>query len=330
MHRLGILMALALAAANAFADGNSGTLTQKREIVSMTAVYAGMTLSEMGSGVVVFTDIPDAIDHLPADLDKEPDSVETAIAEQGAKVVTLKILRSLTPMLWVCGEGDCAKQTVFDEKALKLVLTRYDDQRIEGTIKGSDKRSGMAVDLAFALDLHNVAEATERNGPNYAHETIGKAMLPAPEKPAAQSAVYSDGKAIGLADSYAFAAQDEFNHDPRNRGRAVLVFTDGKMDKAALAKAENVLRAVNDQYDSDKFKHILILRLLAGGKVFVDLRGDEPRYAAMGDDTQLLKLRRNDGKRVEGSYLCKDQNEKRLEGHLCFDLQFAQDVVHGK
>src|SRR6185437_12223660 len=136
--------------------------------------------------------------------------------------------------------------------------------------------------------------------------------------------------AIGLTDVYAFAAQDEFNHDAKNKGRVVLVFTDGKMDKAALAKAENVLHEINDQNDAGKFSHMLILRLLADGKTFVDLRGDEPRYAAMGDETEVLRIRRNDAKRVEGSYLCRDQNEKRLEGHLCWDLHFALDVVHGR
>jgi len=41
---------------SSFAEGNSGTFTNKRQITSMTAVCAGMTLSEMGSAVVVFTD----------------------------------------------------------------------------------------------------------------------------------------------------------------------------------------------------------------------------------------------------------------------------------
>ncbi len=334
IFRLAIAFVLLTTAANAFADGNNGTLTRKREVISMTAVYAGMTLSELGSGVVVFTDIPDAIDHLPADTGKEPDNIEWAVRQQGAQVVTLKILRDLKPMLWMCG-NDCGTSIPFDEKTGGSMLTLRDDQRIEGTIKSNDKQHGMAADLSFSLDLHNVAEAHEQQGPNYAHAPVGQEklsapVLPAPARPATQSALYNDGKAIGLADSYAFAAQDEFNHDPKNRGRTVLVFTDDKMDKAALAKADSVLHAISGQYDAGKFKHYLVLRLLAGGKVFIDLRGDEPYYTAMGDDSQVLKLQRNDDRRVEGTYLCKDQNEKRLEGHLCFDLQFALDVAHGK
>ena len=108
-------LALLMAAANAFADGNSGTLTQKREIVSMTAVYAGMTLSEMGSGVVVFTVIfPMQIDHLPADLDKEPGSVETATS--ASRVLYCRHAQdpaqlSRGSMTCVCGpQGDCTKQ----------------------------------------------------------------------------------------------------------------------------------------------------------------------------------------------------------------------------
>jgi len=189
----------------------------------------------------------------------------------------------------------------------------------------------MAADLSFALDLHNVAEASAQQGPSYAHAPLGKLTpLPKPERPATPSAVYNDGVAYGLADSYAFAAQDEFNHDARNRGRPVLIFTDAAMDKAAMAKSDNVMQVLNAQHDDGTIKHILIFRLLADGKVFIDLRGDEPTYTAMGDDSEVLKLKRNDGKRVEGSYDCKDQDEKRLQGHICFDLKFALDVAGPK
>src|SRR6185436_7431645 len=103
--------------------------------------------------------------------------------------------------------------------------------------------------LEFALALHNVAEARANQGPSYAHDPVGKPeLLPAPERPATPSAVYSDGIAYGLSDSYAFAAQDEFNHDPHNRGRPVLVFTDEAMDKGALANPDGVLSALREQY----------------------------------------------------------------------------------
>ncbi|MEP6939091.1 MAG: hypothetical protein ABI846_04960 [Rudaea sp.] len=331
-YRFATMVVLLVLCAHALAADNHGSFTRKREQLSMTAVYAGMTISELGSGVVVFTDTPDAIDHLAADVGNEPDNVESAIREQGANVVTLKILRNLKPMLWICGK-DCGTSIPFDEKSLKLELTRYDDQRVEGTIKSVDKRSGMSADLAFALPLHNVAEASERQGPNYAHAPVGQSPLPAmpaPSVPDAPSALYAGGKAIGLVDSYAFAAQDEFDHDPKNRGRTVLVFTDGKMDKAALANADSVLQAVNEQNRAGRFEHIAIVRLLANGKTFIDLRGAEPYYAALGDDTEVLKLKHNDARHVEGSYLCKDPSEKRMVGHLCWDLHFALDVARAK
>lgn len=331
IRKFAVALALLTTCTNVFADGNMGSFARKRQITPMTAVYAGMTLSELGSGVVVFADTPDALANVSITAGDEPESVGSATSEH-ANVIVLKILRNLKPMLWVC-EATCSSSTVFDEKVLELALTRYDDQRVEGTIRAVDKRKGMTAYLAFALDLHNVAEARERQGPQYAHDPVGPplpALLATPEKPDAPSALYSDGKAIGLTDVYAFSAQDEFNRDAKNKARTVLIFTDGKMDKVALAQAENVLHAVNDQNAAGKFSHMLILRLLADGRTFIDLRGDEPRYAAMGDDTEVLQIRRNDAKRVEGSYLCKDDKEKRLEGHLCWDLHFALDVVHGR
>jgi len=330
VSRLLCAIALLLSCAGAFAAANDGTLTRKKAKTSMTAIHAGMTMSEMGSGVVVFADNPQAGEGVSVEPGTEPETVAAQVSRKGAQVVVLKVMRDLSPMLWLCADH-CQQSVPFDEKTLQLALTRYDDQRIEGTIKGSSKPHGMAADLSFALDLHNVAEASAQQGPSYAHAPLGKLTpLPKPERPATPSAVYNDGVAYGLADSYAFAAQDEFNHDARNRGRPVLIFTDAAMDKAAMAKSDNVMQVLNAQHDDGTIKHILIFRLLADGKVFIDLRGDEPTYTAMGDDSEVLKLKRNDGKRVEGSYDCKDQDEKRLQGHICFDLKFALDVAGPK
>lgn len=325
-----LALVLLLTGAGAAAADNDGTLTRRKATTAMTAVHAGMTMSEMGSGVVVFTDNAAAIEGVSVEPEQEPETVAAELSRKGAQVAVLKVLRNLEPMLWVCADH-CQQALSFDEKTLHLALTRYDDQRIEGSIKGVSKKNGMAADLKFALDLHNVAEASERQGPNYKHAPLSNLTpLPAPGRPATPSAVYNDGVAYGLADSYAFAAQDEFNHDPRNRGRAVLIFTDTAMDKAAFADPQNIMSSLNAQHDEGKIKHLLIFRLLADGKVFIDLRGDEPTYTAMGDDSELLKLARNDGKRVEGSYTCKDPNEKRMVGHICFDLKFAQDVARAK
>jgi hypothetical protein len=321
---------LLFACAGAFADDADGTLTRQKQKTPMTAVYAGMTMTELGSGVVVFTDRPQASESVSFEPGREPETIAAELNRKGAQVVVLKVLRDLTPMLWVCADG-CQQSIPFDEKSVRLSLTRYDDEAIEGTVKGAGSKNGIAADLKFALDLHNVAEAGASQGASYAHAPLTSlALLPAPERPATPSAVYSDGIAYGLADSYAFAAQDEFNRDARNRGRPVLVFTDAPMDKAALAGPGGAMSALHEQQSAGKIKHVLVLRLLADGKVFIDLRGDEPTYAALGDDSQVLKLQRNDGKRVEGSYTCKDPNEKRMQDHLCFDLQFALDVVQSR
>lgn len=316
---------LLLASGGAWADG---TLTRKGAKTPMTAVYAGLTITEMGSGVVVFTDKAQLAERVSMTPGKEPDNVAREISDKGGQVVVLKILRDLSPMLWVC-KDHCQQSVVFDEKSLRLALARYDDERVEGTIKGAG--DGMDADLSFSLDVHNVAEAAEYQGPNGAHDSLAKhTLLPEPIPPGTPSVFYSDGAAFGLADSYAFTAQDEFNHDARNRGRPVLVFSDKPLDKAALANADSVLQALKAQSDAGRIRHYVVLRLLADRKVFVDLRGDDPTYAAMGDDSQLLTIKRDDGRRIEGAYTCKDPNEKRLLDHLCFDLQFALDVVRAK
>src|SRR6476646_2145492 len=60
VSRLLCAIALLLSCAGAFAAANDGTLTRKKAKTPMTAIHAGMTMSEMGSGVVVFADNPQA------------------------------------------------------------------------------------------------------------------------------------------------------------------------------------------------------------------------------------------------------------------------------
>lgn len=165
-HRKPALACLMLlACASAFAAEAEGTLTRKKVKTPMTAVYAGMTITELGSGVVVFTDRPQASESIALEPGKEPESVAAELSRKGAQVVVLKVLRDLTPMLWLCADG-CQRSIPFDEKSLHLSLTHYDDAGIEGTIKGASKKDGLAADLEFALHLHNVAEARAYQSPN--------------------------------------------------------------------------------------------------------------------------------------------------------------------
>lgn len=327
-----LAIAFLLASGGALAEG-ANTFTRKGQSLPMTAVYAEATLSELGSGIVLFTDKPEAAqfdEHEQQEQGDYADQLASKISKRGGQVVELKILRSLAPMLWL-EDKEGQVSAAFDEKAVHLVVTRYDEQRIEGTVKAKDAKKGLSGDLAFALDLHNGAKQKQTQGAQ-AHPLVGAAAaqpLATPDKPAGKSAIYIDGKATGLVDSYAFAAADAFDHDERNKGRTIVVLTDGAIDKAALRNAQNPLLDLNRQQDDGKFDTIVVLRLLADGKIFYDIRGDNPSNG-LGQPSEVLHLSRNDGKRVEGSYVSKNAQDKKLAGHSFFDFHFALDVAPAK
>ncbi|MEO8671674.1 MAG: hypothetical protein ABI411_10205 [Tahibacter sp.] len=155
--RRGALATALVMACTCEATDNSGSFMLKGKTFPMTAVYAEATITEVGSGIVLFTDKPEAARFEESEQKERGDfasQLEFRIQRRGAHVVALKILSNFEAMLWTCGNS-CQEPLVFDEKTIHLSIDRYDDQRIEGHVNSADPRKPMSADRSFSLDLHN-------------------------------------------------------------------------------------------------------------------------------------------------------------------------------
>ena len=142
---------------------------------------------------------------------------------------------------------------------------------------------------------------------------------------AAGSVYYDHGKAIPLTDSYACTQPDMLND---GKLITVVAFANGPMDKAAAARAADPCRELGNQVGT-KFSTLVELKIKYDGTPYnvqiYDANGTTSR-----SDPATLKLTKNDGKRIEGSYVSKNAAWKTSPDHAFFDLTFALDVVHGK
>jgi hypothetical protein len=139
------------------------------------------------------------------------------------------------------------------------------------------------------------------------------------------STLYSHGKAIPLVDSYACTQPDMLND---GKLITIVAFTDGAIDKAAVKAADDPCRELTHQVGRN-FKTLAELKLKYDGTAYnVQIYDAEGTSSRNGDAT--LKLTRNDGKRVEGTYIGKDPAKKRAADGVFYDFHFALDVVNMK
>jgi len=131
--------------------------------------------------------------------------------------------------------------------------------------------------------------------------------------------LYNDGKAIALKHAYAYRMPDPFDKDKQITR---VVFADKPIDAAALADASDRDGAVDDQ-------------LREATRVDLNLEGDGSvqnvnthiGYSSgsqSGSGWYTLSLKRNDDKRVEGSFRSNDEADKKSGKY--YDLAFALDL----
>ncbi|MGA8278640.1 MAG: hypothetical protein WB784_10655 [Rhodanobacteraceae bacterium] len=134
--------------------------------------------------------------------------------------------------------------------------------------------------------------------------------------------VYSDGKPIKVVDTYGCSEPDMLND---GRRVTIVAFADGRIDKAAANAADAPCRALAGQVGTT-FHTLVEIKLKYDGTVYniqtYDANGTSSRS---GNGT--LKLTRNDGKRVEGSFVTDDASRKSAPGGAFYDLHFAVDVA---
>ena len=142
---------------------------------------------------------------------------------------------------------------------------------------------------------------------------------------AAGSTYYDHGKAIALSDAYACTQPDMLND---GKTITIVAFANGPIDKAALGRAADPCRELPNQVGT-KFTTLVELKIKYDGTAYnvqvYDANGTTAR-----SDPATLKLTKNDGKRIEGSYVSKNGSWKTSPDHAYFDLTFALDVAPGR
>jgi hypothetical protein len=142
---------------------------------------------------------------------------------------------------------------------------------------------------------------------------------------AAGSAYYDHGTAIPLTDSYACTQPDILN---AGKLVTIVAFSNGPMDKAAASRAADPCRELGHQV-GQKFTTLVELKIKYDGTAYnvqvYDASGTTSR-----NESATLKLTKNDGTRIEGTYVSKNAGYKRSADHVFFDLTFALDVAHAR
>jgi hypothetical protein len=142
---------------------------------------------------------------------------------------------------------------------------------------------------------------------------------------AAGSTYYNHGKPIALTDSYACTENDILND---GKLVTVVAFSNGPMNMAALKAASDPCRELTHQIGK-AFTTLVELKIKYDGTAYnvqvFDAEGTHSR-----NDAANLKLTKNDGKRIEGTYATRNASAKRSPNTEAFDLTFALDVAPSK
>lgn len=145
------------------------------------------------------------------------------------------------------------------------------------------------------------------------------ALAPGMVLAAGSGTVYHDGQATALAHAYAYRTPDPFDKDKQITR---IVFTDRAIDAAAVRDAGNRDDAIDEQLHGATR---VDLNLEADGSVQnVNTRIGDRIGTQSGSGWYTLTLKRNDDKRVEGSFHSNDESEKKSGRY--YDLTFALDL----
>lgn len=142
---------------------------------------------------------------------------------------------------------------------------------------------------------------------------------------AADSTYYNHGKPVALADSYACTEEDMLNE---GKLVTVVAFSNGPMDKAALKAASDPCRELRDQVGKG-FTTLVELKIKYDGTPY-NIQVFDGDGVHSRNDAANLKLTKNDGKRIEGTYATRNASAKHSPNTEAFDLTFALNVARSK
>jgi hypothetical protein len=149
--------------------------------------------------------------------------------------------------------------------------------------------------------------------------------------------LYHDGVSVKFTSAYAYAVPDPFD---KSKQAVVIVMSDTPMDAATFDAAPDRDRAFST-YMGNSLRDGNSVQITLGpdkdGQVRVEQvntrTSTNGEFSSSSGSTMAssykLDLKRNDGKRLEGTYLSTRESEKTEEHGQFFDLHFALDVASG-
>ena len=142
---------------------------------------------------------------------------------------------------------------------------------------------------------------------------------------AAGSTYYNHGKPVALTDSYACTEDDMLNE---GKVVTVVAFSNGPMDKARLKAAADPCRELRDQV-GNAFTTLVELKIKYDGTPY-NIQVFDADGAHSRNDKADLRLTKNDGKRIEGTYATRNASARSSPDTEAFDLTFALNVAPSK
>jgi hypothetical protein len=109
-----------------------------------------------------------------------------------------------------------------------------------------------------------------------------------------------------------------------------IIHTIGGTASAIVAAAMTLAASGSVYYDhGTKFTTLVELKIKYDGTAYnvqiYDAKGTTSR-----NESATLELTKNDGRRIEGTYVSRNASYRTSADHVFFDLPFALDVARGK
>jgi hypothetical protein len=134
--------------------------------------------------------------------------------------------------------------------------------------------------------------------------------------------LYEDGKPLTLVSAYAYRAPDPFD---ATKEITTIVFSDKKIDAAAVNAAANRGEAVADQLRHAQATRVELNLESDGSFENINIMSMGSSGSQSGSGWFTMKLAKNDAKRVEGTFRTNDEADKKSGRY--YDLKFALDIA---
>jgi len=140
------------------------------------------------------------------------------------------------------------------------------------------------------------------------------------------ASVVIDGKTVALTDSYAYIGFDPTGTGAVHGRCAVVVLSDGALDKAALNAAIDPWDELRKQ-QNPKVHTVVVLRLLDPQTVMIDMFDDQPLHHGENEPSAVFTLAQNSAQHVTGAYVSKHPAAEQKKGNFAWNLHFDVDIA---